>query len=579
MGFRSARAAFGATSELRDLAPESLAALNTLFRGMHTPAKATAAQARLVERGSKALARIMTRLQTDPWPDDPAAQSGTEPQPDLSVAQRLWYMARPLAEGAAALASVQVFDQWRANGAVSFALEAGAEAALDVVDRLGEEALVVRASVEEQLGIRRQFPAVQIMPSAALYPQVVNITSLTAAAPMTVAPAAPAKSVAVAVHAAGKPVAGVTVRGYLPQTGYVQANTDANGLCVLRIPKPAAAQILVSAIPEHSYWSSMHEVPLANESGGVVSVALEPLKPSWAPAFKPRLGPSHLVQDGKGVRVAVIDTGVSKTHPLLVVAGGACTVIGEPDGLDWDDTAGHGTMVAGLIAARGDGVNLPRGLAPAAELHAYRVFGRGSARAEEVAVSKAIRQAVADGCDLINMSLGGRSPMLEVQRAMNWALSQGVVCIVAAGNDRRQTVSFPACCPEAIAVSAMGRIDAYPDTSEFVLSETNDVGADSKNYVSTFTNIGDFIDLCAPGVGIVSCWLGGTVAALNGTSFSAPLVTGLLARALSGPGSVSILQMPRNLERAEAIKRMAASSATRFGFLPIHEGHGLPAYP
>jgi len=116
------------------------------------------------------------------------------------------------------------------------------------------------------------------------------------------------------------------------------------------------------------------------------------------------LYPGGTLQSGKGVTVGVIDSGVATNHPDLSVAGGQNTVPGEKPG-DFGDngTEGHGTHVAGIIAARG----ALKGVAPGVTLRSYRVFAKGGDNASNFAIAKAIDAGVADGCDLLNMSLGG----------------------------------------------------------------------------------------------------------------------------------------------------------------------------
>ena len=106
-------------------------------------------------------------------------------------------------------------------------------------------------------------------------------------------------------------------------------------------------------------------------------------------------------------------------------------------------------------------------------------------RASNFAIAKAIDQAVADGCDLINMSLGGGSPDDATRSAIADARAAGTLVIVAAGNDGRKAVSFPASGPRSVAVSAMGRVGTFPVGSELegdVL--TPPVGKDKANFIA-----------------------------------------------------------------------------------------------
>jgi subtilisin len=90
-------------------------------------------------------------------------------------------------------------------------------------------------------------------------------------------------------------------------------------------------------------------------------------------------------------------------------------------------------------------------------LRSYRVFGKNSQGASNYSILKAIDRAVADGCDLINMSLGGAAGDEATLTAIEDAHAQGAVVIAAAGNDGRGPVGFPAAHSQAVAVSALGR--------------------------------------------------------------------------------------------------------------------------
>ena len=124
---------------------------------------------------------------------------------------------------------------------------------------------------------------------------------------------------------------------------------------------------------------------------------------------------------GKGVRVGVIDSGVDAEHPGF---NGRVTKqmwfrYGSP--LSEDD---HGTHVAGTIHM----------MAPDAEIYDYRVFGNQGLDVDK-AIAFSIFEACFDGCDIINMSLGGRWPNAEIRTAVQYAHSKGVIVVCAAGNE------------------------------------------------------------------------------------------------------------------------------------------------
>ncbi len=277
--------------------------------------------------------------------------------------------------------------------------------------------------------------------------------------------------------------------------------------------------------------------------------------------------------DGAGVRVGVLDTGAGP-HPDLVVDGS------EGNGGDIDNGDGHGSHVAGIIASRGVVPNGVGGVAPGVTLKSYRVFSAPGGLARNFTIAKAIDQAVADGCDLINLSLkidfasnpSGTGFDQVVQFALQDARDAGCLPIAAAGNDGRSPVDFPANDPMALAVSALGRIGTFPSES----TEASDIapppGDDPANFIADFSNVGPEIDLTGPGVGIVSTVPNG-YGAMSGTSMACPAVTGMVARLLAE--QPKILTLPRDANRSAEIARLALQSAGSLGFPSDLEGHGI----
>ena len=159
--------------------------------------------------------------------------------------------------------------------------------------------------------------------------------------------------------------------------------------------------------------------------------------------------------EGNGIKIAVIDTGIDYTHPDLFGLGPAGKVIGGYDYVDNDekpmDTNGHGTEVAGIIAADGK----LKGVAPKAKLLAYRVSATGESVSSDYIV-KAIHRAIEDNADIINISLGVNKTNDEIDRAVEEAIRNGIVVVTAAGNNGPgiHTIGSPAKSIDVITVGA-----------------------------------------------------------------------------------------------------------------------------
>lgn len=282
---------------------------------------------------------------------------------------------------------------------------------------------------------------------------------------------------------------------------------------------------------------------------------------------------------GKGVTVGIIDTGVDLAHPDLTVAGGAAFVVDEDDAGGPGPAASegaHGSHVAGIVASHGQAPSGKRGVAPGVKLMSYRVFPNAGGGASNYDIIRAIDRGVADGCDLLNLSLGGATPDEAVHEAIKSAFDRGTLCVVAAGNDGRNPVSYPAHWPESVAVSAVGKRGSYPSNS------TEEVDAlapfapdDASVFVAGFSNIGPELDLTGPGVGIVSTVPGARYAVMSGTSMACPAATGAAA-ALLGNAAV-ILAMPRDGQRAIAMLGLINGAARTLGFAKEYQGLGMLA--
>ncbi len=244
---------------------------------------------------------------------------------------------------------------------------------------------------------------------------------------------------------------------------------------------------------------------------------------------------------GQGTAVAIIDTGISRTHPDL-----AGVVVGGFNALDpkkpeaWDDDQGHGSHVAGTIAGKRDGKGVV-GVAPMAKLYAVKVLDKdGNGGFSDVIAG--IEWAASHGIKIANMSLGADEGSEALKRAVTAANKAGLLIIAAAGNSGGP-VGYPASYPETIAVAA----------------------SNIKDGVADFSSRGPEVDFIAPGVDVKSVNKDGGWVELSGTSMATPHVAGLAALAVA-----------RGASTPAAIRAMFKKAATPLpGLTPALQGAGM----
>lgn len=240
--------------------------------------------------------------------------------------------------------------------------------------------------------------------------------------------------------------------------------------------------------------------------------------------------------DESNVIVAIIDTGLDTNHEDLQgrflwgyswykqgaftfwfwaprITRQECT---QANPAPCNDDHGHGTHVAGTIAGQDNSVGVV-GVAPDVGLYVFKALasdGSGSYTAISEAIIKATEgpdgvAGTADDADVISMSLGGPSGNSQLQNAINFALSNGVVVVAATGNDGASSPSYPAAYPGVIKVGA----------------------TDINDNIASWSNRGETI--LAPGVSILSTLPGSTYDSWSGTSMATPHVSGVAALAIA----------------------------------------------
>ncbi|QQR92508.1 MAG: DUF2341 domain-containing protein [Candidatus Iainarchaeum archaeon] len=278
---------------------------------------------------------------------------------------------------------------------------------------------------------------------------------------------------------------------------------------------------------------------------------------------------------GQGVKVAILDSGINASHPMLV----GKVILQQnftPDPLA--DTLGHGTQVAGIVAGSQNGSNTYNGVAPQAQLYNIKVLDNTGNGAESwiinginYAIDPDANPATDDGADIINLSLGGPYTSINspISSAINAAIGAGITVVISSGN------CGPGCpsseCQGFIGVTTPGNtINAIT------------VGAvDEANQYACFSS-GEIIssqikpDVTAPGVNITSSYLGSGTLTSSGTSFAAPHVAGLVALLLQANPGMTPANVKDVLEQT-ADDYGAPGKDVQYGSGVINAANLLPA--
>jgi subtilisin family serine protease len=446
---------------------------------------------------------------------------------------------------------------------------------LDVIDTIGKNGpALVALSSPALLNLRRMQPGLRIVPEV-FYPWPMRLRreDLQLKKRLAAAQASQAVTVTVVFAKTGTPVRGADVVAFtnFAQRVGASARTNTRGEAVLKLPAGTKNVERLYVFPADSAWPLLKK----NHTFSAAALELTPIDLAFADS-RIAAYPRRTLADGKGVTVGVIDTGAGP-HSALAIAGGANTVVGENKN-DFSDADQHGTHVAGIIAGDSTRMRTPpkgtgkfRGVAAGVTLRVYRVFGKNAEGASNFAIAKAIDTAVADGCDLLNLSLGGGPADTLTSEAIKAARAKGVVCVIAAGNDGGE-VAFPGRHELAVCVSALGKRGTWPPGAAQGDDVTRPQGKDGW-FLASFSNRGAEVDLAGPGLGIISTVPGDVFAVFDGTSMACPAVCGAIARRLAN--TPDVLKMPRNASRADAIVQLAYNAARDVHLPGDFQGLGL----
>jgi len=268
------------------------------------------------------------------------------------------------------------------------------------------------------------------------------------------------------------------------------------------------------------------------------------------------LGLDPADDDGGGIRVGVIDSGVTK-HPD--VAPQICEQLSMLPGTV-GDVIGHGTHCAGLIAGKRVPAHGPRyGVAPKAEIVSIRVFDANE-HAPEATIRAALYLSVKHGCKVISLAAG--RPSLEYapddEYLGRFLVAENCVLVAAAGNDSNRAANdvrptrAPANAPFVPAIGAL-------TPAARVWNDSNGVGDDAATRV----------DALAPGTGIASAWMGGGTQIVSGTSAATAVAAGLAAAAWSRSPRQSASELLRMLSRTARRMPQSPPGSSGDGYLQI----------
>jgi thermitase len=270
------------------------------------------------------------------------------------------------------------------------------------------------------------------------------------------------------------------------------------GVKVIEVPEEAEAQV-AAALAKNPVIEFAEQNFLGKKD------AVTPNDPMYGQQWHlPKVQAPIAWDTTKGtVTIGIVDSGVSVTHPDMVgKVVDNISFIGQPAGVD---QCNHGTSVASVASAATNNALGVAGVSWGSPIVSAQVLD-STCYASYSNIASGITWAADHGASVINVSIGGTQSSSAMQSAINYAWNKGVVVVASAGNDGTSITKYPAALNNVVAVSATDRYDA----------------------LSTFSTYGPWVDISAPGSGDYATY-GTGYGSNSGTSFSAPLVAGIVA--------------------------------------------------
>lgn len=254
-----------------------------------------------------------------------------------------------------------------------------------------------------------------------------------------------------------------------------------------------------------------------------VLVTLDAQEESWGYQELYRTPNVHTGLTGKGVKIAVLDSGVDSDHEDLKVAGGKSFVGGN-----FEDARGHGTHVFGIIGAQDNNIGV-KGLAPKASIYALKVTSNEGVGYVSTLV-EAVEWSISNKMDIINISIGYDTEVIALRDALKKAEKAGIVTVASAGNRG----------------DSQGKKDVpqYPAQYDTVIG----VGSLAQNLLrAEYSSTGSHVDIAAPGEAILGTYINNTYSGMSGTSMATPFVSATVALYKEAYPNLSVAELKKKL--------------------------------